>query len=76
MEGSGYTTATLAEYERLKQKYPNVGVCLQAYLKRTYADLQQLLPLEPKIRLVKGANLSMEKVEAELHGWAQAPYET
>lgn len=29
-----------------------------------------------KIRLVKGANLAMEKVEASMHGWAQAPYGT
>ena len=29
-----------------------------------------------KVRLVKGANLAMERVEAELHGWPQAPYET
>ena len=27
-----------------------------------------------KVRLVKGANLAMEQVDAELHGWAQAPY--
>ena len=29
-----------------------------------------------KIRLVKGANLAMEKAEAELHGWVPAPYAT
>ncbi len=27
-----------------------------------------------KIRLVKGANLAMEQVEASLRGWPQAPY--
>src|SRR6201991_3310080 len=27
-----------------------------------------------KVRIVKGANLAMERVEAELHGWPQAPY--
>jgi RHH-type proline utilization regulon transcriptional repressor/proline dehydrogenase/delta 1-pyrroline-5-carboxylate dehydrogenase len=27
-----------------------------------------------KIRLVKGANLAMEAVEAEMHGWHPAPY--
>jgi RHH-type transcriptional regulator, proline utilization regulon repressor / proline dehydrogenase / delta 1-pyrroline-5-carboxylate dehydrogenase len=27
-----------------------------------------------KLRLVKGANFSMELVEAELHGWNPAPY--
>jgi proline dehydrogenase len=55
MEGSDYTEATLAEYERLKASHANVGICLQAYLKRTYADVERLLPLDPRIRLVKGA---------------------
>ena len=55
MEGSDYTEPTIAEYERLKEHHPNVGICLQAYLKRTYTDIERLLPLEPRIRLVKGA---------------------
>jgi proline dehydrogenase len=55
MEGSDYTDKTLAEYSRLKTLYPNVGICLQAYLHRTAADIEALLPLAPKIRLVKGA---------------------
>ncbi len=29
-----------------------------------------------KVRLVKGANLAMERAEAELHGWSPAPYRT
>ena len=29
-----------------------------------------------KVRIVKGANLAMEAVEASLHGWVQAPYST
>ena len=29
-----------------------------------------------KVRIVKGANLAMERVESELHHWAQAPYAT
>src|SRR5215213_6744893 len=55
MEGSGYTDATLDLYERLKRQNDNVGICLQAYLKRTYLDLERLEPLGPRIRLVKGA---------------------
>ena len=43
MEGSDYTDKTLAEYSRLKMKYPNVGICLQAYLHRTAADFEALL---------------------------------
>jgi proline dehydrogenase len=55
MEGSAYTEPTIAFYERLKQTHPNTGICLQAYLKRTYSDVQRLLPVQPRIRLVKGA---------------------
>jgi proline dehydrogenase len=55
MEGSAYTEATIAFYERLKARHPNTGICLQAYLRRTAADVQRLLPLDPAIRLVKGA---------------------
>jgi proline dehydrogenase len=55
MEGSAYVERTVAFYERLKRANPNVGLCLQAYLRRTADDVQRLLPLEPSIRLVKGA---------------------
>ncbi|MEO8207871.1 MAG: proline dehydrogenase family protein, partial [Chloroflexota bacterium] len=55
MEGSAYAEGTIDFYERLKTTHPNVGICLQAYLKRTAADIQRLLPHEPEIRLVKGA---------------------
>ncbi len=55
MEASAYVDRTLALYERLRGSYPNIGICLQAYLRRTPADLRRLLPLEPAVRLVKGA---------------------
>ena len=55
MEGSPYTEQTVAFYERLKAGHANVGIALQAYLRRTRADIERLLPLDPKIRLVKGA---------------------
>jgi proline dehydrogenase len=55
MEGSAYTDATVALYERLRAAQPRTGICLQAYLKRTAADIERLLPIAPAIRLVKGA---------------------
>src|SRR6478735_4212653 len=55
MEGSAYTEATVALYEQVKAVQPKTGICLQAYLKRTAADIERLLPLDPAIRLVKGA---------------------
>jgi proline dehydrogenase len=55
MEASNYVDVTLDVYRRALQMFPNVGVCLQAYLHRTKDDLSKLLPLCPSIRLVKGA---------------------
>jgi proline dehydrogenase len=55
MEASNYVDVTLGLYGRALGEFPNVGVCLQAYLYRTKDDLAGLLPLRPSIRLVKGA---------------------
>jgi proline dehydrogenase len=55
MEGSNYVDRTLEIYRRVLRVHPNVGICLQAYLRRTREDLATLLPLRPAIRLVKGA---------------------
>lgn len=55
MEESRYVDATLDVYRRAKAEWPNVGVCLQAYLRRTAADLDALFAIAPAIRLVKGA---------------------
>ncbi|MBI4547700.1 MAG: proline dehydrogenase family protein [Ignavibacteriae bacterium] len=57
MEQSPYVDRTLTIYRKIRSGYPNVGVCLQAYLYRTKEDLKELLPLSPAIRLVKGAYL-------------------
>jgi proline dehydrogenase len=55
MEGSAYTDSTLDLYGRLLGEHAHVGVCLQAYLYRTAADIARLVPRKPSIRLVKGA---------------------
>lgn len=55
MEGSDYTERTLALAEALLAEHDNVGVAIQAYLKRSAADVARLLPHKPAIRLVKGA---------------------
>jgi proline dehydrogenase len=57
MEASPYVDRTLDLFRRVRKDHENVGVALQAYLHRTEADLESLLPLEPAIRLVKGAYL-------------------
>ena len=55
MEESRYVDVTLELFRRTRAERNNVGVCLQAYLRRTPDDLVGLLPLGPAIRLVKGA---------------------
>ena len=55
MEDSHYTDVTLEVFRRARAAHTGVGLCLQAYLRRTPADIDALLPLAPAIRLVKGA---------------------
>ena len=62
------------------------GLVLQAYLPESHEVFAELVDWSIernnqsggviKIRLVKGANLAMEKAEAELHGWVAAPYQS
>ena len=69
------------EFKTLK-----AGIVLQAYLPDSFAVQKTLTAwaqrrlqsggASVKLRIVKGANLAMEKVEAAVHGWEQAPYYT
>src|SRR5438874_1454700 len=47
IEESWYVDATLDVYRRVRAEQERVGVCLQAYLRRTPADVDALLPLKP-----------------------------
>jgi proline dehydrogenase len=63
MEHSGLVDQTLGIYRRLRAEGRDaVGTVLQSYLYRTPADLQELLPLQPNLRLVKGAYLEPPEV--------------
>ena len=55
MEGSAYTKKTLDFYKKIKGEETNIGLCLQSYLFSTHQDLNNLMELNPEIRLVKGA---------------------
>ena len=57
MESAPYVERTIDLFKELRRQSPRVGVALQAYLYRTAADVEQLLPLGAAIRLVKGAYL-------------------
>jgi len=62
MESSAYVEATIQLYERLRAVQPKTGICLQAYLRRTAVDMERLRPLDPAIRLVKGAYDEPEEI--------------
>ena len=56
MENSPYTGVTLEVFETLwQQEYRNVGLAMQAALHRTEQDLQRMIALGARVRLVKGA---------------------
>jgi proline dehydrogenase len=56
MENSPYTDVTLEVFETLwQQEYRNVGLALQAALRRTGQDVQRMIALGARVRLVKGA---------------------
>ncbi|HEY6530819.1 MAG TPA: bifunctional proline dehydrogenase/L-glutamate gamma-semialdehyde dehydrogenase [Acidimicrobiales bacterium] len=79
---------TLAAFERILTKRElddvDVGIVLQAYLPDSHAAFDDIARWATerrargggavKVRIVKGANLAMERVDAELHGWTAAPY--
>jgi len=56
MESSAYTAATLQVFETLwQQGHRQVGVVLQADLRRTASDVERMIELGARVRLVKGA---------------------
>ena len=56
MEDSPLVDVTLRIYRRLREcGHENVGTVLQSYLYRSEDDLESLLPLQPNLRIVKGA---------------------
>jgi proline dehydrogenase len=58
MEDSSTTDATLRLYRELREDgHDNLGVVLQARLRRTFDDVQALADLRPSVRLCKGIYL-------------------
>jgi proline dehydrogenase len=57
MEGSKVTQATIDIFKRLRAEFGlnDVGIVLQSYLYRTFADAQELLQIPARIRICKGA---------------------
>ena len=64
MEDSKVTQATIDIFKRLRAEFglDNVGIVLQSYLYRTFADAQELVKLPARIRICKGAYLEPPEV--------------
>jgi proline dehydrogenase len=77
MEHSGVVDVTLRIYRRLRDDgHANVGCVLQAYLYRTPEDLDALLPLQPNLRIVKGAYLESHEIAYPEKAEVDAAYGT
>ena len=62
MEDSSCTTETLRVYRELRKEFSNVGVVVQAYLRRTLDDVRGLDDLQPNYRLCKGVYLEPREI--------------
>lgn len=62
MEESTYTTKTLDIYSELLSLKQNVGTVIQAYLRRSEADVTELSKIKANIRICKGIYVESEKI--------------
>ena len=77
MEDYTTTDATLRIYRELHGRYGNVGVVLQAYMRRTLRDIEELPEQGANIRLCKGIYVEPRKIawtgyETVRHNYVQA----
>jgi proline dehydrogenase len=62
MEDSSCTSDTLRIYRELRREFSNVGVVVQAYLRRTMDDVCALEDLKPNYRLCKGVYVEPREI--------------
>ncbi len=55
MEGSKHTQRTIDAFQKLRKSHDNVGIVLQAYLRRTEADVKDAIARGDRVRICKGA---------------------
>lgn len=75
MEGSDYTAVTLDLVTEMHATGAPVGTVLQAYLHRTAGDLDRLLGLGVRVRLVKGAYREPPELAIQAKADVDANYE-
>jgi len=55
MESSKHTRRTIDVFHKLRRKHDNVGIVLQAYLRRTEDDVREAVARGDRVRICKGA---------------------
>ncbi len=75
MEDSSTTSATLNLYKKLRSEgFQNVGVVIQAYLRRSEEDIRRLIDMESNVRLCKGIYVEPESIAFKDRGAIQRNY--
>lgn len=74
MEQSEYVADTLDIYKHLKRDFDDLRIAMQVYLRRTPGDLEEMVDLAPKVRLVKGAYKEAEEIALQKKKEIDAQY--
>lgn len=67
MEDSSVTEATIRLAIELKGEFPNTGIVLQAYLRRSLGDLDRLIAAQMNVRICKGIYVEPRKIAWKGH---------
>jgi len=62
MEDSSVTESTIRIFETVKKKFDNVGIVIQAYLRRSEDDIKRLTEINANFRICKGIYIEPEKI--------------
>jgi proline dehydrogenase len=62
MEDSSVTEDTIQIFERIRKDYNNVGIVIQAYLRRSEADIKRLTKIGANFRICKGIYIEPEEI--------------
>jgi proline dehydrogenase len=62
MEDSTCTTATIELYEQLRNEFPNVGIVIQSYMRRSLNDIKSLSYKPANFRICKGIYIERRKI--------------
>ena len=74
MEDSTCTDATLRIYRELQERYGNLGVVLQAYMRRTLSDIDGLPAEGANVRLCKGIYVEARRIAWKGHETVRANF--